>query len=82
MLALILQEILLTNTYPRKGKLHVHLLILKFIYELYVFYFVLPFVVVVVWLVFVVGFGLFFYACKHTSMVWVSLTTYCTTLQK
>ena len=56
------KEILLTNTYPRKGKLHVHLLILTFIYEFYVFYFVLlfVFVVVVFCLVFVVVFGCFF----------------------
>ena len=78
MLALILQE----STYPRKGKLHVHLLILKIIYEFYVFYFVLLFVSFVVFcLVFVVVLGVF-YACKHTSIVWVNLTTYCTTLQK
>ena len=52
------KEILLTNTYPRKGKLHVHLLILKIVYEFYVFYFV--FVVVVVFcLVFVVVLGFF-----------------------
>ena len=56
------KEILLTNTYPRKGKLHVHLLILKFIYEFYEFYFVwlFVFVVVVVFcLVFVVVLGFF-----------------------
>ena len=56
------KEILLTNTYPRKGKLHVHLLILTFIYEFYVFYFVLLFDFVVVdvfCLVFVVVLGFF-----------------------
>lgn len=50
------KEILLTNTYPRKGKLHVHLLVLKFIYEFYEFYFVLLFVFVVCCCCFLFGF--------------------------